>query len=41
MNNITADLWAPSPEAVLLIWAMLFQLDVSKVREFVQGFKST
>lgn len=25
----------------MLIWAMLFQLDVSKVWEFVQGYKST
>lgn len=30
-SNIAADLKGPSPEAVMSIWAMLFQLDVSKV----------
>lgn len=40
-NNAAADLWAPSLEPVVLIWAMFFQLDVSKVREFTRGFKST
>ena len=41
VSLVTLHLWAPSPEAVTLIWAMLFQLDVSKVRELAQGFRST